>query len=174
MPSPISLLRRSAFVLLLLVTPAHLAAQANEPARGASQATLVVQAGEEQPLALTRDRLAALPQATQRVTQRTGRGETTAEWSGPLLWTVLTGSGLVDPDRHGDHARLVVRVTGRDGYTVVVALAELAPDYQGKPILIALRRDGTDLVEGALRLVVPGDGRAGRSVRDLARIDVIR
>ena len=171
MPSLMPLPRRLALALLLLVAAGPAMA---EGADVGSPAGLVVQAGEAAPLTLTRDRLAALPQITQRVTQRTGRGETTAEWTGPLLWTVLTSAGLVDPDHHGDHPKLMARMTGRDGYAVVVALAELAPDYQGQPILVALRRDGADLAEGALRLVVPGDGRAGRSVRDLARITVSR
>lgn len=165
MPSPIALPRRLALALFLLAATASGPVVAEDPG-------LVVQAGEAAPLTLTRDRLAALPQTTRRVTQRTGRGEATAEWSGPLLWTVLTSAGLVDPGRHGDHPRLVVRAAGRDGYTVVVALAELAPDYQGRPVLVALRRDGATLPDGALRLVVPGDGRAGRSVRDLTRIVV--
>lgn len=167
MPSPIALPRRLALALFLLAATASGPVVAEDPSPG-----LVVQAGEAAPLTLTRDRLAALPQTTQRVTQRTGRGEATAEWTGPLLWTVLTSAGLVDPDRHGDHPRLVVRAAGRDGYAVVVALAELAPDYQGRPVLVALRRDGATLPDGALRLVVPGDGRAGRSVRDLTGIVV--
>lgn len=174
MPSLMFLSRRLAPALLMLLAAIALPAFANDAAPGgtSAQVGLVIQAGDAAPLTLTRDRLAALPQTTQRVTQRTGRGEATTEWTGPLLWTVLTSAGLVDPDKHGDHPRLVLRISGRDGYAVAVALAELAPGYAGKPILIALSRDGADLAEGALRLVVPGDGRAGRSVRDLARITV--
>lgn len=174
MPFLMLLSRRLTPALLMLLATLALPAFADDATPGGTGAPagLVIQAGDAAPLTLTRDRLAALPQTTQRVTQRTGRGEATTEWTGPLLWTVLTSTGLVDADKHGDHPRLVLRISGRDGYAVTVALAELAPGYEGKPVLVALSRDGTDLAEGALRLVVPGDGRAGRSVRDLARIAV--
>ena len=43
---------------------------------------------------------------------------------------------------------------------------------EAKPVLAADHLTGAALPGGALRLVVPGDRRAGRSVRDLARITI--
>jgi DMSO/TMAO reductase YedYZ molybdopterin-dependent catalytic subunit len=102
----------------------------------------------------------------------TGHGEQQNEWSGPLLWDVLVDSGAVDPSRPADQVHRAVRVTGADGYTAVIALAEIAPQFASRPIQIADRMNGAPLPPPGLRLVVPGDRRGGRSVRDIVRIDI--
>ena len=66
----------------------------------------------------------------------------------------------------------VLIATGRDGYTAALALAELDPVFEGKEVLIATTADGHAPEDGGLRLVVPGDQRGGRSVRDVVRIVV--
>lgn len=63
-------------------------------------------------------------------------------------------------------------MTGRDGYTAVLALAEVDPEFEGKQVLLAYRRDGQPMDGHALRLVVPGDHHGGHSVRDVVRIDL--
>jgi len=65
-----------------------------------------------------------------------------------------------------------VRITGSDGYAAVVALAELAPQFAGRQVQLAHHLNGAPLTDGAFRLIVPGDRRAGRSVRDVVRIVV--
>jgi hypothetical protein len=80
--------------------------------------------------------------------------------------------GAVDPARPADQVHLAVRVTGADGYTAVIALAEIAPQFAGRPIQVADHMNGASLPDHALRLVVPGDRRGGRSVRDVVRIDI--
>jgi hypothetical protein len=67
---------------------------------------------------------------------------------------------------------LAVRITGPDGYKAVVAMGEISPQFAGRPIQIAQRLNGAPLPDGALRLIVPGDLRGGRSVRDVMRIDI--
>ena len=94
------------------------------------------------------------------------RGPSENEWTGPLLWDVLTDAGVVDPKQPEDAVRLVVRVTGSDGYIAVLALAEMAPQFAGHPIQLA------ELPDKSLRLVVPGERRGGRSVRDVVRIEL--
>jgi hypothetical protein len=59
-----------------------------------------------------------------------------------------------------------------DRHTAVVALAEIAPQFAGRPIQIAEGMNGAPLPQEALRLMVPGDRRGGRSVRDVVRIDI--
>jgi hypothetical protein len=54
----------------------------------------------------------------------------------------------------------------------VIALAEIAPQFAGRPIQIADSANGAPLPQQALRLIVPGDRRGGRSVRDVVRIDI--
>ena len=68
--------------------------------------------------------------------------------------------------------RHTIVVTGRDGYAVVLALAEIDPEFEGKQVVLAYRRDGQPMNGHELRLVVPGDRRGGRSVRDVVRIDL--
>jgi molybdate transport system substrate-binding protein len=118
------------------------------------------------------ERLAALKPMTQRVSFLTDQGERQNEWTGPLLWDVLAASGATDAIKPGEQVRLAVRVTGADGYTAIVALAEVSPQFAGRPIQLADHLNGALLPDHALRLVVPGDKRGGRSVRDVVRIDI--
>jgi ABC-type molybdate transport system substrate-binding protein len=121
---------------------------------------------------VTPERIAGLPHLTQRVGFMTGHGEQQNEWSGPLLWDVLVDSGAVDPSKPADQVHRAVRVTGADGYTAVIALAEIAPQFAGRAIQIADGMNDAPLPQQALRLIVPGDRRGGRSVREVVRIDI--
>jgi molybdate transport system substrate-binding protein len=121
---------------------------------------------------LSFERLAALKPVTQRVGFLTSQGEQQNEWTGPLLWDVLAASGVADAIKPAEHVRLAVRVTGADGYTAVVALAEISPQFAGRPVQLADHLNGALLPGHGLRLVVPGDKRGGRSVRDVVRIDI--
>ncbi len=133
---------------------------------------LLVQRGGQASHLLSFERLAALKPITQHVSFLTGQGEQQNEWTGPLLWDVLAASGVADATKPGEQVRLAVRVTGADGYTAVVALAEISPQFAGRPVQLADRLNGALLPDHGLRLVVPGDKRGGRSVRDVVRIDI--
>jgi molybdate transport system substrate-binding protein len=133
---------------------------------------LLVQRGGQASRAVSAERIAALPRVTQRVGFMTGHGEQQNDWSGPLLWDVLVASGAIDPGKPAEQVHIVVRVTGADGYVATVALAEIAPQFANRPIQVADEMNGAPLPDHALRLMVPGDRRGGRSVRDLVRIDI--
>jgi molybdate transport system substrate-binding protein len=133
---------------------------------------LLVQRAGQASRVISAERIAALPPLTQRVAFMTGHGEQQSEWTGPLLWDVIVASGAVDPARPAEQVHLAVRITGVDGYTAVIALAEIAPQFAGRPIQVADHMNGASLPDHALRLVVPGDRRGGRSVRDVVRIDI--
>jgi molybdate transport system substrate-binding protein len=133
---------------------------------------LLVQRAGQASRVISAERIAALPPLTQRVAFMTGHGEQQSEWTGPLLWDVIVASGAVDPARPAEQVHLAVRITGADGYTAVIALAEIAPQFAGRPIQVADHMNGASLPDHALRLVVPGDRRGGRSVRDVVRIDI--
>lgn len=113
----------------------------------------------------------ALPQVDTHVAMLTGHGTVQATYRGALLWTVLQKAGVISSDERS-HVRTTVLVTGRDGYTAVLALAEIDPAFEGKPVIVADRQDGRALNAGELRLVVPGDKRGGRSVRDVVKIEL--
>jgi hypothetical protein len=63
----------------------------------------------------------------------------------------------------------------RDGYRVVFSLAELDPGIRDTDACLAFLKDGAPLGEdvGPFRLVVPGDHRGARWVRQLSRATVV-
>ena len=69
---------------------------------------------------------------------------------------------------------LVVEAT--DGYRVVFALPELDPAFTDRTILLADRRDGKPLSdrEGPLQVIVPGEKKHARWVRQVVRLVVGR
>lgn len=126
---------------------------------------------------LTPQALARLPQIRVELPGHAGQAGSPAPapvvLEGPSLWSVLAEAGAVDPGQPRDQVRRVVLATGRDGYVAVLALGEIAPDFAGRPVLLALRMDGRALDPAALRLAVPSEVRGGRSVRDLARLEIL-
>jgi DMSO/TMAO reductase YedYZ molybdopterin-dependent catalytic subunit len=88
------------------------------------------------------------------------------------LWTVLDRAGVVGAAKVREQVRQAVLVTGTDGYTAILALGEIAPELEGKQVIVAERMDGQPLSPDHLRIVVPGDKRGARGVHDLARIVV--
>jgi molybdate transport system substrate-binding protein len=133
---------------------------------------LLVQRMGQASRVISTDRISALKAITQKVAFMTDRGEQQSEWTGPSLWDVLVASGAIESIKPGEQARLAARVTGADGYSAVVALAEIAPQFAGRPVQLADHMNGALLPDHALRLIVPGDRRGGRSVRDVIRIDI--
>ena len=121
---------------------------------------------------LTPEQIAALPRAIVKLTVKTGGAEETSEFSGPLLWDVLAASGIIDMTTHAEHVRLTLRVFGRDGYSAAFVMAEFSPEFGGKPIIVADQVNNAPLPAQALRLIVPGEKRGGRSVRDIVRISI--
>jgi len=113
-----------------------------------------------------------MPAMDVRVSFQSMHGEETATYTGPLLWDVLAKAQAYDPARPRSRVGSVVKLIGRDGYTVALALAEIDPEFEGKRVILAYRKDGERLPKQELRLIVPGDKRGGRSVRNVATIVV--
>jgi hypothetical protein len=61
---------------------------------------------------------------------------------------------------------------GRDGYRAVLALGEIAPEFEGKQVTLAERMDDQPFDAEQLRIIVLLDKRGGRSVWEVARIEV--
>ena len=76
----------------------------------------------------------------------------------------------------GKNLTVYVLAEAADGYRAVYALAEFDADFTDRIILIADRRDGEALSEkeGKLRIVVPGEKRPARWLRELTSISVKR
>jgi hypothetical protein len=122
----------------------------------------------EHELRLTIADLRALPQTGIDVSFQTGHGPESGHFTGALVWDVVQKAGITDTagpkSRH--HLQHAVLVSGRDGYTVALSVGELDPDFEGKQAILTV--DGAD---GA-RLIVPGDKKGGRDVRDVVAIEV--
>ncbi len=134
-------------------------------------ADLTIQAGSAPPAPMTDEAIAHLPPVKLTVGFDTEHGPRQAEFEGPLLWTVLDQAHAVDPSKGRSHVRQIVTIAGSDGYTAVLALGEISPDFEGKQVILADRMDGKPL--DAPRVVVPGDKHGGRSVHDVIRIAVL-
>jgi hypothetical protein len=156
-----------------LVVAAFVAAAlalASDNARAADQSIVVAQS-VEQTHTIDMVMVEQLPAIEQKVSFLTGHGPEQATYTGALLWSVLDRAGLLGGDRRA-RLRRTILVTGRDGYAAALALAEIDPEFEGKQVLLAYRRDGQPMDGHTLRLVVPADRHGGRSVRDIARIDL--
>jgi hypothetical protein len=130
----------------------------------------VLQGAVKQRLILDAALLQSLPAVTVDVTFETGQGRKPGRYTGILLWALLEKAEPIDEP--GLNASLRHSLLGRDGYVVALALGELDPHYEGKQVIIAYLGGEPSASMSSLRLVVPGDVHGGRSVRDIATIEL--
>lgn len=113
-----------------------------------------------------------LPALSQRVKLRSPRGTSEREYKGALLFDYVKAVGLIEPGVSGggmgDHYFIA---TGADGFRVTLALAEVAPRFTDKQVMLAYEQDGEPLNVG-VRLIVPGDDLGGRSILGVASIEM--
>ena len=166
--------RRRLFLALgvacLLLVPAHVRAQADGANAAPPQIELALQVRLTHPRTIRLNELQGMPAVTVEVSHAGAKGVETSRFTGALLWTLLNGAGLVDENGPRTHLQHTLHARGRDGYGVALAIGELDPNFEGKQVLVAYEQDGRALA--GLRLIVPADARAGRSVRDLVSIEV--
>jgi DMSO/TMAO reductase YedYZ molybdopterin-dependent catalytic subunit len=135
--------------------------------RGAVSTQLIVSGAVLHPGSFDLATLQALP----AVTQAAG----TSVYTGVSLWSFLSKTVGLKGDAAAMHPSLAMYVvaTGSDDYRVVISLAELDPEFGNQPDLIAYALGGAGLgANGFARLVVPNDGKGGRSVSNLVSLDV--
>lgn len=111
--------------------------------------------------------LQALPASTQTVGG--------ASYTGVSLWTLLnTTTGLqTDSTLKNPSLSMYAVATGSDGYKALVSLGEIDPGFGNRGALVAYSVNGAPLgANGVARLVVAGDTKLGRSVSNLAAIEV--
>jgi hypothetical protein len=154
----------AAGLLLGLMTPVATSAQSDEPA--------VLEGAVTHRLVLDEAFVKSLPATTVDVTFETDKGRSSGGYTGVLLWSLLDNAGLVDDPGKNASLKHTVLITGRDGYAVALAIGELDPHYEGKSVILAYAGGDPPASPAQLRLVVPGDVHGGRSVRDVAVIEV--
>ena len=182
-----------AFALVLLLpacattgttqtAPAAAPPAADAPAAGAArvEASPHGHAAPPQPPVLPSPVVVPLDAATLSALPRGTVGTTihgaTLHCEGVALAALLQAAGAmpVEPLRGAQLGRYV-QVDARDGYRVVFALAEFDPTLGNRAAFLVDRCDGKplDAEAGPLRLVVPGEARGARSVRQVRAITVI-
>ncbi|MDZ8264080.1 hypothetical protein [Nostoc sp. ChiQUE01b] len=121
------------------------------------------------------------------VSFQTGSGPRTETYYGVPLWELINnpkaGGGL-KPGNSGVNSknsflRQYVLVDATDCYGAVVAIGEIQPNFEGKTVLVAFAKKGSDgkivplTDEGFARLVVPGDKAGGRYVSNVTNILIL-
>lgn len=150
---------------LVLASAAHAQEEAQPPGIALSGMGVAVSQ-------LTPQSLADLPPVAMDVAFKTSKGEEKGRFEGVLLWDVLKRAKLLEGIGHNAELRRTFEVKGSDGYVIAFSVGELAPDFGDTPALIALKVDGKPLTPDHLRLIVPGDKRGARNVRDVVSITV--
>jgi DMSO/TMAO reductase YedYZ molybdopterin-dependent catalytic subunit len=126
------------------------------------------------PLTLTAAQLSQLPRRTVRATDSGGKE---SEFEGvPLVELLKTAGVKFGHDLRGPALATYLVVEATDGYRAVFALPELDPECTDRVVLLADRRDGKALdgKEGPLRVVVPGEKRHARWVRQVIALKLGR
>lgn len=125
------------------------------------------------PLKLTQADLAKLLRHTERAKDHDG---VEAAFAGVALVDVLRLAGVTLGEQlRGKTLTTYLLVKAADGYQVVFALAELDPGFTDRVIFLADRRDGQPLstAEGPFRIIVPGEKRHARWVRQVTTLTVL-
>ena len=118
---------------------------------------------------------AELAGMTRREVQATSH-QVTGTFAGVPISDLLALVGAPRGDSlRGPALATYVQVEAADGYRVVFALAELDPGFTDRVVLLADRKDGAPLTarDGPFQLVVPGEKRPARWVRQVRRIRVV-
>jgi DMSO/TMAO reductase YedYZ molybdopterin-dependent catalytic subunit len=132
-------------------------------------------AGEvARPLNISGDEFARL---SRQAVKARGHDGVDSQFEGVSLAEILSKAGVpTGKDVRGPAAALYVSVEASDGYRAVFALAELDPAFTDRIILLADRRDGKPLSarDGPLQVIVPGEKRHARWVRQVIKLKVAR
>ena len=97
-----------------------------------------------------------------------------AVYEGVSLTEVLALAGApVGEAMRGSKLSLVVVAKAADDYVVSYSLAELDPGFTDRVAILADRRDGNPLGDaGPFQIVVPGEKKHGRWIRQLVSLTV--
>ena len=114
----------------------------------------------------------------ETATYLSGAGSVTDTYTGVSLWTLVQKSGvLTDPSVKNDILQFGVVATGSDGYRALISMGEIDPAFGNQPDLVAYADTQGQLgpggIDGATRLVLPGDHAGGRYVSNLVDLRVV-
>jgi len=139
---------------------------ASQPAAGPLKITFGKKSAE-----WTAEKLAALPHQSISVYNELAKENQT--FAGVALSDLLAPLG-VPAKPHGKDFKLYAVAVGADGYEAVYSIGEISPDVHDGTVLVADAMDGKVLqTAGPLQLVITGDKRPARWVRNLVAVRVM-
>lgn len=139
----------------------------------APAASLTIETPGKPALTLDAKALATMPQVNA---SRSDHGKT-VQCTGVPLAALLARAGVPSGEAlRGPALASGLIVVGRDGYRVLFSLGELDGSLGKAEAVLATRCQGQDLdaATGPLRLIVAGDLRPARSVRQVTRLVLVR
>jgi len=156
--------------IVVIAAPPARSAQTQGPT--SPDASLSIVGRVEHPLTLHLSDLEQFPQKTIKVHDEKG---VAASYEGVAVADLLRQAAApLGAQLRGPQMRLYVVIKAADGYQAVFALPEFDPDFTDRLIILAFRRDGNLIgsSEGPLRIVVPGEKRHARWVKQVTVLDV--
>ena len=160
------MLRRFAILSVVLLLPLATARATDAPA---SELSLTGKIAHPQQFSLAK--LKALASQQVQVSFLSERGEQKMSYTGVPLWALIgQAGGLADTEKAAP-LHHTIKITATDGYWVVISTGEIAPDFGGKPAMVAYQRNDEAPGAHGFWLVMPGDKRGGRYVHDVVTID---
>jgi len=138
-------------------------------------AVLLLQRGDRPPIRIELAALRQQPAETLEVRWKRDDSVEAATFRGTPMRQLLNMLGIpAGGDLRGDWFTSVVTFVGADGFEVTLSLGELEPTVTGRRAIVAWERDGKPLGanEAPLRLVMEGDLRPSRSIRQLVSVRV--
>lgn len=122
------------------------------------------------PLQLSLAELRAMPQIHVTAVQASGHGPVALDCTGPGISALLQrASPSFGQGRNAALAHTLL-LTADDGYAVALSFGEFDPDYGKSAPIMATDCAGKPLA--APRLIVPGDGHAGRAVAGVVSMEI--
>jgi hypothetical protein len=155
---------------VVLSTCCALLAQDAKPSTAVTPQGSLVLAADQASVTFSPADLRALPHVS--LTVHNGHTDAAETYSGVPLTTLLaTLNAPLGKELRGKAMTSYVIATGSDGYSVILSLAEVDPDFHQGQVLVADTRDGQPLGKsGPFQLIVSGDKRPARWVRNLVSI----
>jgi len=115
--------------------------------------------------------LEAMPQVNLSVTQQTGAGPVSHNYSGVLLWSLVSAAQFQNAPGKNAYLRHTMLISSdSDGYAAAISEGEIDPKLTDAQVILATAKDGAKLA--APQLVVPGDSHAARAVQNVTSIVV--
>lgn len=155
---------------LLTIYPSFALAQTDPVSRTSDGSITITYAGQEH--LLSADEIRALPRKEIELKDKTGGVSLV---SGVSLWDVLQKVKIPPAEASGrQRGAMYLCLTGADGQSAALALAEIDPGFSKNLALLIDQRDRQPLdpVEGTWRVILPEDIRHARWIRGLVKIRI--